>query len=81
MGRPSDAPRLQDRSPDPTFHGEQVLAGLAGELAQAARSGVPVPLLSERFPDLTLADAYRVQQINIQRRAAAGNRSPVTRSG
>ncbi|MET7695148.1 fumarylacetoacetate hydrolase family protein [Streptomyces sp. NPDC005483] len=53
---------------------EEVLADLALELAGAARTRVPVRLLSERYPSLTLPDAYRIQQINVQERVAAGAR-------
>ncbi|QTE03178.1 hypothetical protein [Streptomyces cyanogenus] len=44
---------------------EEVLAGLARELADAARTGVPARLLSRRFPGLPLTEAYRIQQINL----------------
>ncbi|MBT2505895.1 fumarylacetoacetate hydrolase family protein [Streptomyces sp. ISL-98] len=52
----------------------RLLARLARELSDAARTRVPVPLLSERFPDLTLSDAYRIQRINMERRVSAGGR-------
>ncbi|MBT2409392.1 fumarylacetoacetate hydrolase family protein [Streptomyces sp. ISL-12] len=54
--------------------GEEVLAGLAQELAAAARARAPVRLLSERFPGLTERDAYRIQQINVREQVAAGAR-------
>ncbi|MFJ3658335.1 2-keto-4-pentenoate hydratase [Streptomyces nigra] len=47
---------------------------MAQELADAARTGVPVPLLSKRFPGLTLADAYRIQRINLDKQVSAGAR-------
>ncbi|MER6359096.1 fumarylacetoacetate hydrolase family protein [Streptomyces sp. NPDC001634] len=53
---------------------EEVVAGLARELADAARTGVPVRLLSKRFPGLTLTDAYRIQRINLEERVSAGAR-------
>ncbi|MER6145430.1 fumarylacetoacetate hydrolase family protein [Streptomyces sparsogenes] len=53
---------------------EEVLIRLAKELAQAARTRVPAPLLSRRFPELTLADAYRIQQISTGWRLRAGAR-------
>lgn len=53
---------------------EEVLAGLARELADAAGAGAPVRLLSERFPGLILQDAYRIQRINVQERVSAGAR-------
>ncbi|MFE4610862.1 2-keto-4-pentenoate hydratase [Streptomyces niveus] len=48
------------------------LLGQAEELAAAARSRVPVPRLSARFPYLTLEDAYRIQRINVERRVSTG---------
>ncbi|MFM9700771.1 2-keto-4-pentenoate hydratase [Streptomyces europaeiscabiei] len=53
---------------------EEVLDGLAKELTDAARTRVPVRLLSERFPGLTVQDAYRIQRINVKARVAAGAR-------
>lgn len=47
---------------------ENVLADLARELAEASRTGLPVRHLSERFPGLTLQDAYRIQWINVAER-------------
>jgi 2-keto-4-pentenoate hydratase len=74
MAEPAGAPenpagKLADRDID-----EQVLAGLARELAEAARTRVPVRLLSERLPDLTLEDVYRIQRINVEERVSAGAR-------
>ncbi|EMF56993.1 hydratase [Streptomyces bottropensis ATCC 25435] len=54
---------------------EEVLAGPAKELADAARARVPVRLLSERFPGMTVQDAYRLQRINAEARVAAGART------
>ncbi|GAA4781723.1 2-keto-4-pentenoate hydratase [Streptomyces ziwulingensis] len=54
--------------------GEEVLAGLAQELAAAARTRTPVRLLSERVPGLSLPDAYRIQQINVRQQVAQGAR-------
>jgi 2-keto-4-pentenoate hydratase len=53
---------------------EEVLLRLAEELAQAARTRVAVPLLSRRFPELTLEDAYRIQRISTVWRLGAGAR-------
>ncbi|MFD9483627.1 2-keto-4-pentenoate hydratase [Streptomyces sp. NPDC059991] len=53
---------------------EGTLARLAGELAQAARTRVPTALLSQRYPELTLEDAYRIQQISTGWRLRAGAR-------
>ncbi|MFC7872026.1 2-keto-4-pentenoate hydratase [[Kitasatospora] papulosa] len=54
--------------------GEEVLAGLARDLSAAARTRAPIRLLSERFADLTLEDAYRIQQIGTAMRVSAGDR-------
>ncbi|MFD3539655.1 2-keto-4-pentenoate hydratase [Streptomyces sp. NPDC058662] len=67
-------------SQDPTVHSttpggkEQLLVALAGELAEAACSRIPVPALAGRFPGLTLEDSYRIQQINVERRVSGGAR-------
>jgi 2-oxopent-4-enoate hydratase len=47
---------------------------LADELWEADRSAKPVPPLTERHPDLVLADAYAIQTVNIERRTVAGQR-------
>lgn len=46
----------------------------AGRLAAAERSRTPIPPLTTTHPGLTLAQAYRVQQLNIARRTDAGER-------
>lgn len=46
------------------------LPGLAAELQQAEDSGVQMPPFSERFPGMTLADAYAVQRAWLARRLA-----------
>lgn len=51
---------------------EKVIAELAQELAAAARTRVPVRLLSERFPGLALQDAYRIQRANVEERISTG---------
>ncbi|MGW1810831.1 2-keto-4-pentenoate hydratase [Streptomyces sp. NPDC002078] len=53
---------------------EGALAGPARELADAARTGVPVRQLSKRFPRLTVTDAYRIQRISLEERLSAGAR-------
>ncbi|MEU0845707.1 fumarylacetoacetate hydrolase family protein [Streptomyces sp. NPDC005962] len=53
---------------------EALLVRLAEELAKAARARIPAPLLSRRHPELTLADAYRVQQISTGWSLRAGAR-------
>ena len=47
---------------------------LAAELWDADRTAVPIAPLTERHPDLVLADAYAIQTINIDRRVADGQR-------
>ncbi|GAA3737055.1 2-keto-4-pentenoate hydratase [Salinactinospora qingdaonensis] len=53
---------------------DAVLHTAAEELAAAYTSGVPVEPLSERLPELTLHDAYRVQVLQVQRWRGAGAR-------
>jgi 2-keto-4-pentenoate hydratase len=45
---------------------------LADELAHAEATRRPVPPLTARHPDLTVDDAYAVQEVNTRRRLAAG---------
>jgi 2-oxopent-4-enoate hydratase len=47
---------------------------LAAELYRAERDCRPIRPLTERHPGLSLAEAYRIQQINIDRRLARGER-------
>ena len=47
---------------------------LAGELAQAERSRVPVSPLTDAAPDIDVVDAYEIQLINIRRRVGEGAR-------
>ena len=47
---------------------------LADELWEADRTTKPIPPLTERYPDLVLTDAYQIQQVNIDRRLAGGER-------
>lgn len=47
---------------------------LADELWEADRSAKPVAPLTDRHPDLDIADAYAIQTVNIERRTAAGQR-------
>jgi 2-keto-4-pentenoate hydratase len=46
----------------------------AAALAAAEHRRSPVPPVTERFPDITVEDAYRIQLINVRRRAEAGVR-------
>ena len=45
---------------------------LAAELLEAGETGVPVSPLKERFPDMTVDDAYRIQLLQEQTHLAAG---------
>ncbi|MER7467865.1 fumarylacetoacetate hydrolase family protein [Streptomyces sp. NPDC097981] len=74
MARPAGGP--QDPTVQSTNPGEkeQFLVAVAGELVEASQSRVPVPALAGRFPGLTLEDAYRIQQINVERRVSGGVR-------
>ena len=47
---------------------------LADQLWEADRSAQPVPPLTDRYDNLDIEDAYAIQTINIDRRAAAGQR-------
>lgn len=49
-------------------------AGLADELAEAARTGTRISPASRRHPAMTVADAYEVQRLWRARREAAGGR-------
>ena len=50
------------------------LDGLAAELDAAERSGVPLSPFSERFPGMTISDAYAVQRAWVARKLGAGRR-------
>jgi 2-keto-4-pentenoate hydratase len=47
---------------------------LAADLAQAGRSRVPIPPLTDGHPDIDVVDAYEIQLINIRQRVAEGAR-------
>lgn len=51
-----------------------LLESLADQLARAEHECRPIGPLTDRYGDLSLADAYRIQQINVERRLAAGER-------
>lgn len=59
-------------SEDRTASEESALEALAASLREAERSREPVGPLTEAVPDLTVEDAYRIQQINVHERKAAG---------
>jgi 2-keto-4-pentenoate hydratase len=45
---------------------------VADELAEAERRRVPIPPISERYPDFDVETAYHVQRLNLSRRLEAG---------
>jgi 2-keto-4-pentenoate hydratase len=51
---------------------EQTLAELAASLREAEDTRQPIGPLTEAHPDLSVADAYRIQQINVHRRKEEG---------
>lgn len=51
---------------------DATIAGIADELVEAGRSRSPVPLLTARHPEMTVADSYRVQRLWRERGEAAG---------
>ena len=51
---------------------DQLLSAIAEELHEAARTHSAVRHLSERFPELTAEDAYRIQKMNRDQRTAEG---------
>ncbi len=53
---------------------ESVITELADDLWTADRTAVPCEPLTERYPDLDIADAYAIQKHNIDRHVAAGAR-------
>ena len=53
---------------------EQIRRELADELWQAEQAGKPIEPLTTRHPDLTVADAYAIQSINVSRHLQRGAR-------
>ena len=53
---------------------ETDIAALAGELDAAERSRIQIPLISGRFPDADMGDAYRIQERWVSLKEAAGRR-------
>lgn len=47
---------------------------LANELIEAERSKVPIPPLTERFPEITLTDAYHIQLQYVEKKIERGAR-------
>ncbi len=52
----------------------QHIEAIADELLQADRDRATVPLLTARYPGMTIEDAYAVQSLWARRRSAAGHR-------
>jgi len=53
---------------------QAIRTAIADELVEAERTGVPVPLITARYPEMTVEDSYAVQAIWRDRRLAAGHR-------
>jgi 2-keto-4-pentenoate hydratase len=53
---------------------QQLIARLAQELADATERRTTIDLLSQRHPELGLAEAYEIQRLVMQRRLAGGER-------
>jgi 2-oxo-3-hexenedioate decarboxylase/2-keto-4-pentenoate hydratase len=51
---------------------QTVITECADLLESADAGASPIPPLTQRFPDLNLADAYAIQQVNMVRRLARG---------
>lgn len=51
---------------------DATIAGIADELVEAGKSRVPVPRLTQRYPEMTVEDSYRVQRLWRERGEAAG---------
>lgn len=59
------------RQSKPTLE-EPVVASLAAELDRAERVRVPIRQLSQRYPDMTIADSYRISKTWVAAKIAAG---------
>lgn len=53
---------------------EAIIQELADQLYQAERSRQGIPPLTERYPELSIEDAYRVQLANVRRKVEEGQR-------
>ena len=51
---------------------DATIARIADELVEAANTRVPVPLLTKRYPQMSVEDSYRVQKLWRERGEAAG---------
>ena len=52
----------------------ETLIAIADELVEADRSGIPIPLLTARYPGMTVEDSYAIQGIWKQRGLESGRR-------
>lgn len=52
----------------------KTLIAIADELVKAEQTGVPIPLLTARYPDMTVEDSYAIQGIWKQRGLESGRR-------
>ena len=52
----------------------QAIAAVADELLEAQRTRTPVPLLTARYPEMTVEDSYAVQNLWKERLLASGRR-------
>jgi 2-oxo-hept-3-ene-1,7-dioate hydratase len=50
------------------------LTAIADELVEAEKTGVPIPLITARYPEITVEDSYAIQGIWRDRGIAAGRR-------
>ena len=53
---------------------EETITLIADELVEAGRTRTPVKRLTARFPDMTVDDSYKVQNLWRQRSEATGRR-------
>lgn len=53
---------------------DETITAIADELVEAGRSRTPVKRLTARYPDMTIEDSYRVQDLWRQRSEASGRR-------
>jgi 2-oxo-hept-3-ene-1,7-dioate hydratase len=53
---------------------DAVAEALAAELDESERTKVQIPQFSLRYPEITIADAYRIQRAWVKRKLAAGRR-------
>ena len=52
----------------------QTIEAVADELLEARRTRTPVPLLTARYPEMTIEDSYAVQNVWRDRMLGSGRR-------